>query len=51
VLGSQIVSRFIRNPTLAVERMPKDVDGVNPVPIGVGAINELWIEFERADVG
>jgi cytochrome P450 len=48
VLGSQIVGRHIKNPTLAVDRMPKDVDGVTPIPIGVGAIDELWIEFERA---
>ena len=47
VVGSQIVGRHVANPTLAVDRMPKDVDGVTPVPIGVGAIDELWIEFDR----
>ena len=48
VLGSQIVGRHLKNPTIAVERMPKDIDGVSLAPIGIGAIGELWIEFDRA---
>jgi hypothetical protein len=26
--------------------MAKDIDGVSLAPIGLGAINELWLEFE-----
>jgi cytochrome P450 len=47
VLGSQIVGHHLKHPTIAVDRMPKDIDGVTLAPIGFGAINELWIEFDR----
>jgi hypothetical protein len=29
-------------------RMPKDIDGVSLAPIGLGAIRELWLEYEPA---
>ncbi len=48
VLGSQILARHLRDPALAVARMPKDIDGTSPIPIGIGAIGEVWVEFDRA---
>ncbi len=44
---SKILMRSMRNPRLNVNRMAKDIDGVSPVPIGLGALRELWIDFDR----
>ena len=35
-------------PLLQIGEIPKDIDGVTLAPIGLGAINELWLEFEKA---
>jgi pulcherriminic acid synthase len=45
-IGSSIMSKRIKNVRIATERMAKDIDGVSLAPIGLGAINELWLEFE-----
>ena len=46
--GSNIMSKRVKNVRIVEERMPKDIDGVTLAPIGLGAINELWLEFEQA---
>jgi cytochrome P450 len=47
-IGSNIMSKRVKNVRIVEERMPKDIDGVSLAPIGLGAINELWLEFEKA---
>jgi hypothetical protein len=42
------MSKRVKNVRIVEERMPKDIDGVTLAPIGLGAINELWLEFEKA---
>ena len=46
VLGSRLIVKHMRDPRIAVDRMPKDIDGVSLAPIGLGAIRELWLDFE-----
>ena len=48
VTGSQILLQHLRNVRINVERMPKDIDGASLAPIGLGAIRELWLEYDRA---
>ena len=46
VLGSEVLLRHLKNPRINVEKMPKDIDGAGLAPIGLGAIRELWIDFD-----
>ncbi len=47
VTGSQILLQHLRNVRIDAARMPKDIDGVSLAPIGLGAIRELWLEYDR----
>jgi cytochrome P450 len=47
VVGSQILRRHLRNVRIHAARMPKDIDGVSLAPIGLGAIRELWLDYDR----
>lgn len=47
VLGSHVLANHLRNPRINVERMKKDIDGEQLIPIGVISVRELWIDFER----
>ena len=38
----------MKNVAIVEDRMPKDIDGVSLAPIGRGAVNELWLEVEKA---
>jgi cytochrome P450 len=46
VVGSKILLANMGNPRINVERMPKDIDGASLAPIGLGAIRELWLDFD-----
>jgi pulcherriminic acid synthase len=46
VIGSRILMRHLKNPAIHVARMPKDIDGESLAPIGLGAIRELWVEYD-----
>jgi pulcherriminic acid synthase len=48
VIGSKILSAHLKNPSINVERMPKDIDGVSLAPIGLGSIRELWLDVDLA---
>ena len=45
-VGSRILSRHLRNARLNPERMPTDIDGVSPRPIGLASVGELWIDYD-----
>lgn len=49
VIGSTIVQEHMPNVRIAVDRMPKDIDGESLAPIGLGAIRELWLTFDLPD--
>ena len=46
VLGSEVLLRYLKNPRINREKMAKDIDGAALAPIGLGAIRELWIDFD-----
>jgi pulcherriminic acid synthase len=46
VIGSQILHSAMKKPRINVERMPKDIDGETLAPIGLGAIRELWLDYD-----
>ncbi len=46
VVGSKILKDSLVNPSINAERMPKDIDGVGLAPIGLGAIRELWVDYD-----
>ncbi|MEM7094507.1 MAG: cytochrome P450 [Actinomycetota bacterium] len=47
VIGSQILFEHMPNVRIAASRMAKDIDGESLAPIGLGAIRELWLTFDR----
>ena len=46
VTGSKILNAKMINPTINLDKMPKDIDGLSLAPIGLGSIRELWIDFD-----
>lgn len=46
VVGSRILLSHMRHPRMNVERLPKDVDGVSPRPIGLTSVRELYVDFD-----
>ena len=47
VVGSRILLQRMKNPRIVEEKMPKDIDGVSPAPMGIVSVRELWLEFDR----
>jgi cytochrome P450 len=47
VTGSQLLLEHLKNVRINTARMPKDIDGVSLAPIGLGAIRELWLDYDR----
>ena len=45
VLGSEVLIRRLKNPTINLDKQPRDIDG-RLAPVGLGAIRELWIDFD-----
>ena len=48
VVGSQLLLQHLKNPRINRDRMPKDIDAVSLAPIGLGAIRELWLDYDVA---
>ncbi len=49
VVGARILAKTLRNVRINVDRMPADkVDPTALAPIGLGAIRELWLDFDIA---
>lgn len=43
-IGSKIIARRTSDVRIAVDKMPKDIDGVSLAPVGLGAIRSLWLD-------
>ncbi len=48
VVGSKILAETMQNPRICEDKMPRDLDGVGPSPMGIVSVRDLWIEFDRA---
>ena len=47
VVGARVLSRTLDNVRINTDRMPRDkVDKTALAPIGLGAIRELWLDFD-----
>ena len=46
VVGSKILSETFKNVRIVEERMPKDIDGVSPAPMGIVSVRQLWLEYD-----
>ena len=47
ISGSKILSEVMRNVRIDEARMPKDIDGTQPAPMGIVSVRQLWLTFER----
>ena len=45
VVGSRILMQRMKSPRIREDKMPKDIDGVSPAPMGIVSVRELWLEF------
>ena len=46
VVGSKILSKHMKNPRILEDRMPKDINGKNPAPMGIISVRALWLEYD-----
>jgi len=46
VVGSKILLSRMRKPRINESKMPKDIDGKSPAPMGIISIRELWLEYD-----
>ena len=46
VEGSKILAQIMRNVRIAEDKMPKDVDGVGPAPMGNISVRQLWLQYD-----
>ncbi len=46
VEGSKILAETMRNVRICEARMPRDIDGVKPAPMGIVSVRDLWLEFD-----
>ena len=47
VEGSKLLAERMRNVRIVEDRMPKDIDGVSPAPMGIVSVRQLWLQFDR----
>ena len=46
VVGSKILLSRMKNPRINENKMPKDIDGKSPAPMGIISVRELWLEYD-----
>jgi len=46
VVGSKILLEVMKNPTITEDRMPRDIDGERPAPMGIVSVRELWLDYD-----
>ena len=47
-IGSKVLSRRMKNPRIRADKMRKDIDGVSLAPVGLGFVQQLWLEYDLA---
>lgn len=48
VVGSRILLRHMKNPRINEDKMPKDIDGTSPAPMGIISVRQLWLDYDLA---
>ena len=46
VVGSKILLSRMKNPRISEDKMPKDIDGKSPAPMGIISVRQLWLEYD-----
>ena len=46
VVGSRILCDTLKNVRIVEDKMPKDIDGVSPAPMGIVSVRQLWLEYD-----
>ncbi len=46
VEGSKILAEHMKNVRIVEEKMPKDIDGVSPAPMGIVSVRDLWLAYD-----
>ena len=48
VEGSKQLAEAMPGVRICEARMPRDIDGVSPAPMGIVSVRDLWLEFDLA---
>jgi cytochrome P450 len=46
VIGSKIMAQHMKNLRIVESRMPRDIDGESPAPMGIVAVRALWLAYD-----
>jgi pulcherriminic acid synthase len=46
VVGSKILAQHMPNVRIDESKMPKDIDGVSPAPMGIVSVRQLWLQYD-----
>ncbi len=46
VVGSKVLLERMKNPRIVEEKMPRDIDGVNPQPVSIISVRQCWLEYD-----
>jgi cytochrome P450 len=46
VVGSKMLAQHMPNVRIDESRMPKDIDGLSPAPMGLNSVRELWLSYD-----
>jgi cytochrome P450 len=45
-VGSKILLKRMKNPRIVEAKMPKDIDGKSPAPMGIISVRQLWLQYD-----
>ena len=48
VVGARILLGRMKNPRINEDKMPKDIDGTSPAPMGIVSVRQLWLDYDLA---
>ena len=46
VVGSRLLLQRMKTPRIREDKMPRDIDGVSPAPMGIVSVRALWVEYK-----
>ena len=46
VVGSKLLAERLPNVRIVEDKMPKDIDGVSPAPMGIVSVRQLWLQYD-----
>ena len=46
VVGSKVLLARMNNPRIVEEKMPRDIDGISPLPVSIMSVRQCWLEYD-----